>query len=180
MIETREKEIDGVIYSVTQLPARRALRLKAKIIRIFGPAISQMVLTMTDPSEKDIEKMSEDEKKAYQKYVPDNAVDAVRIEDIKRSSIVKSMQLLASNIDDKTFDEVCSDILVGVRSNGVELTPALIDSSFAGKIVNLYLLILFALEVNFGDFFSMLPGIGNQSANPREAATDTSKTYTYQ
>lgn len=36
MIETREKLIDGATYSVTQLPARRALKLKAKLIKTFG------------------------------------------------------------------------------------------------------------------------------------------------
>lgn len=36
MIETREKEIDGATYTVTQLPARRALRLKTKLVKTFG------------------------------------------------------------------------------------------------------------------------------------------------
>jgi len=36
MIETKEKTIDGANYSVTQLPARRALRLKAKLIKLCG------------------------------------------------------------------------------------------------------------------------------------------------
>lgn len=37
MIETKEKIIDGATYTVTQLPARRALKLKTKLIKIFGP-----------------------------------------------------------------------------------------------------------------------------------------------
>jgi len=36
MIETKEKLIDGSNYTVTQLPARRALKLKTKLIKIFG------------------------------------------------------------------------------------------------------------------------------------------------
>lgn len=44
MIETREKHINGSVYSCTQLPARRALRMKAKLLRIFGPALAQLFL----------------------------------------------------------------------------------------------------------------------------------------
>ncbi len=44
MIETREKQIHGAVYSVTQLPARRALRLKARLLRLFGPALAQLFL----------------------------------------------------------------------------------------------------------------------------------------
>ena len=44
MIQTKEKQIHGAVYSVTQLPARRALRLKAKLLRLFGPALAHLFL----------------------------------------------------------------------------------------------------------------------------------------
>ena len=36
MIETREKLIDGATYLVTQLPARRAIKLQTKLIKLLG------------------------------------------------------------------------------------------------------------------------------------------------
>ena len=42
MIETREKTIDGAVYSVTQLPARRALKMKARLLKMFGATLGQL------------------------------------------------------------------------------------------------------------------------------------------
>ncbi len=36
MIETKEKIIDGSSYSVTQLPARRAIKLQTRLVKLFG------------------------------------------------------------------------------------------------------------------------------------------------
>src|SRR5579862_4645431 len=45
MIETKEKIINGDTYSVTQLPARRAIRLQAKLIKNFGSPLSHLMLS---------------------------------------------------------------------------------------------------------------------------------------
>lgn len=44
MIETFQKEIDGATYQITQLPARRALKLQAKLIKLFGGVIGNFCL----------------------------------------------------------------------------------------------------------------------------------------
>ncbi len=44
MIEHRQKMIEGDCYTVTQLPARRALRLKARLIKVFGPIFSKIIM----------------------------------------------------------------------------------------------------------------------------------------
>jgi len=43
MIETFTRMIDGCNYSVTQLPARRALKLKAKLFKTFGTALAPVM-----------------------------------------------------------------------------------------------------------------------------------------
>lgn len=43
MYQTLEKTINGSTYTVTQLPARRALKLKARLLKVFGPSLAQMV-----------------------------------------------------------------------------------------------------------------------------------------
>jgi hypothetical protein len=37
MIESKEKTINGVTYMVTQFPARRALKIQAKLIKLLAP-----------------------------------------------------------------------------------------------------------------------------------------------
>lgn len=123
MIETFEKQIGNSVYMVTQLPARRALKLQAKLLKLLGPAASEIFLAAA----KDI----------------DNA----------DRSIPKAISLLVSELDDKTFDSFIMEMLVGVRKDGMELNEKTADLEFAGKLNELFLVIQYVLEVNFGDFF---------------------------
>jgi hypothetical protein len=134
MIETREKIIDGATYSVTQLPARRALRLKAKLIKTFGS-----FFVSADSS---------------------------------------ALQSMFQSLDENLFESLCMEMIQGVRKNGVELTPATFDLEFAGDMASLYKLLLFVVEVNFANFFSML-GIGIPSFSEEPIQTNvTKKTFT--
>lgn len=122
MIETLEKEICGSNYAVTQLPARRALRLQAKILKLIGPAFSYLFVN----ANKDIENAD--------------------------SSLPKALTMLLSELDDKTFDIFVMEMLQGVRKNGVELNEKTVDLEFAGNLNELFLVLQHVLEVNFGDF----------------------------
>lgn len=175
MIETKEKEIGGAVYTVTQLPARRALKLKAKLLKLFGPALTQILLLSNDTEEKKPDEMTTDE---LASQLSMNPVDKYRIADLRKGGMVKGVQLLVSNLDDKTFDELCVEILQGVRRDGVELRPETIDLQFAGRLSDLYAVMFFVLEVNFGDFFGW-GGIGNLSQGLKPQEQDTKKTYTY-
>jgi hypothetical protein len=148
MIETKEKEINGATYSVTQLPARRAIRLKAKLIKLFGPALAQMVLQTT----------AENESKS-------------------KNSLVAAIESLAASLDPAEFENLVVEVLQGSRKNGKELLPQIIDLEFAGDMESLYKLLMFILEVNYANFFTML-GIGSQlqeQINP--APQVTKKTF---
>lgn len=112
MIETREKIIDGSIYSVTQLPARRALKLKAKLMKIIGPLFLEA-----------------------------------------NSSNFHSVCHL---IDENQFETLCMEMIQGVRKDGVELTPPTFDLEFAGDMAGVYKMLLFVVETNYSNFFSML------------------------
>lgn len=149
MIETREKNIDGSTYSVTQLPARRALRLKTKLIKLFGAVLAQMYLK---PSEKTSEEQT-------------------------KQDFVRAMEILSSNIDEGTFENLIMEILIGVRKNGMELNEKTIDLEFAGDMVGIYKVVWFVLEVNFANFFSAL-GIGQESILPEmQDQKSTKKTF---
>jgi len=43
MIKTRSKRIDEKEISVTQLPGRRALRLKTRLLKLVGPSFSKLL-----------------------------------------------------------------------------------------------------------------------------------------
>jgi hypothetical protein len=123
MIQTLEKTINGSSYSVTQLPARRALRLQAKLVKLLGPAVSTIFVASGDLDNAD-------------------------------QSIPKAIAALASQLDDKSFDQLVLDLLQGqARKNGKEINEAVLDMEFAGNLNELFLLLAFVLEVNFGDFF---------------------------
>lgn len=150
MIETKEKSIDGSTYSVTQLPARRAIRLKARLIKLFGPVLAQVFIAAT-------EKGDEAQKKA---------------------DLVRAIEILGDHIDENSFESLVVDLLNGVRKNGMELTPQTIDMEFAGDMAGLYQVMFFVIEVNFSNFFSMI-GIGSpfQAELPTAHKEDTKKTF---
>lgn len=143
MIETREKIIDGSTYSVTQLPARRALRMKAKLIKIFGPVLAQLFVSATSKEAGNMD-------------------------------FVKAIELLGSHIDENSFEQICMELLVGVRKDGMELQPATIDLEFAGDIAGLYKVLWFVIEVNYSNFFVFL-GIGNDFLSQEQSQIVTTK-----
>lgn len=151
-IETRDKEINGSIYTVTQLPARRALRLKAKLIKVFGPVLAQFFVTVSD---------SKDD------------------ESTQKNNIVKAVEMLGEHLDPNEFENLVVELLQGVRKGGMELTPAIIDLEFAGDMSSLYQVLWFVIEVNFSNFFELM-GIGNKFQQYPEMpqASSTKRGYT--
>lgn len=123
MIETFEKQINNSTYMVTQLPARRALKLQAKLLKLLGPAASQIFIAAAN-----------------------NLLTA-------DDAIPKAITLLVNELDDKTFDTFIMELLQGVRKDGMELNEKTVDLEFAGSLNELFLVIQYILEVNFGDFF---------------------------
>lgn len=130
MIETHEKEINGATYSVTQMPAMRAIRMQARLLKLLGPSCAELFV-------------------AYQQ-------DEKKQEDQADKHIPHAITLLVNQLDEKTFESLVIDLLQGVRKDGMELKKEIIDLEFAGNLNTLFLLIKFILEVNFSDFF--LPG----------------------
>lgn len=148
MIETKEKFINGDNYCVTQLPARRALRLKAKLIKLFGPILAQIVLP-----------------------------DGEKSENSKKECIVKAVQVLAATIDENVFENLIVEMITGCRKNGVELNAQIIDVEFAGDLATMYLIAAFVMEVNYSNFLELM-GIGFllEDQNPVQAES-TKKIY---
>lgn len=122
-IETFTKIICENEYMVTELPARRALRLQTKLVKLIGPSAALMVTAV-----------SKDESSAD-------------------DCIPQCVALLVNQLDEKTFDQFVVEMLQQVRKNGMELNEKTIDTEFAGNLNELFLVLQYVLEVNFGDFF---------------------------
>lgn len=133
-IETQEKVINNNVYSVTQFPARRALKIKARLIKMLGPVVAQIFITVSEGAS----------------------------ESQSRDNIVKAIELLAEHLDEQQFEDLVVQLLFCTRKNGIELQAGIIDMEFAGDIGTLYHVLWFVLEVNYASFFQML-GIGRQS-----------------
>ena len=134
MIQTKEKTINGAKYSVTQMTARKALRMKAKLLRLFGPSLAQIFL----PSK-------------------DKPMDGMAF---SKDEAVKALQNLVCELQEDDFEKLCMELLVGVRKEGMELTEQIIDLEFAGDLASLFQVVWFVLEVNFASFFGE-SGIGS-------------------
>lgn len=132
MIETKEKEINGSRYTVTQLPARRALKLQYKLLKVFGAGLA-LIFTPSVGKEAD-------------------GKTSLSI-NFNGDDVSKSLMLMMSNLDDNSFEALVLELLQGVRKDGVELTAPVIDFEFAGDSVTIFKVIWFVLEVNFSDFF---------------------------
>lgn len=139
MIETKEKTINGAKYQVTQMTARRALKMQAKLLKLFGASLAHIFLPSGDQP-MDGASFSKDE-------------------------AIKALKELAIEIDDNTFEKLVIELLSGVRKDGIELNEGVIDLEFAGELNTLFQVIWFVLEVNFSFFF----GEGGIGSLAREA-----------
>ena len=152
MIETREKEINGKKYSAAQLPARRALRLQYKLIKIFGPALSLIF----KPS-----------------LVQGESGSAVLSFGVDRDSVASAIISVVSQLDESSYEALVTELLQGVRCEGKELRPELVDMYFAGDLASLMKVLWFVLETNFESFFGE-GGFGSLfSSTEKESPTST-------
>lgn len=154
MIETREKQINGSTYSCTQLPARRALRMKAKLLRIFGPSLAQL-------------------------FLPGGTDKNMAGLPFSKGEAVKAIECVMLQLDDKTFENLVLELCQGVRKEGMELTDSVIDVEFAGDLPTLMQVLAFVVDCNFGSFFGE-SGIGSlfkeEPPMPQSRQPDTRKT----
>jgi len=153
MIKTEEKFIGGARYMVTQLPARRALRLKAKLLKILGAPIAQLF-------------MSDDPKKPTEIIGADGKPEMC----IYKDDVVKALPILFANLDEKTYESLILELMQGVRKDGMELNESLIDTEFAGELNVLLQVVWFVIEMNFGSFFQ--GGVIGSGLNSQSKAQD--------
>jgi hypothetical protein len=127
-MEAKTKEINGHNYEVSPFPARHAFKLKAELLRKLGPGLAAMVGAAKG--------------------------DSLANPELDGAALATGVEALFSNLG--TSDEIMAlveDIVRMTRRDGKEITGASIDLDFQGQLSDLYKVVWFVLEVNYGDFF---------------------------
>lgn len=140
MLEAKEKVIDGVSYKVHQLGARKALRMLQRIIKIVGPGIATGI----------------------QGVDGQGGFQAMAEMDIGKLALGQAVKELADRLDEAVVDGIVDElaqVTVVVKGDKQPALSAIFDLHFAGKMKQLFQWLLFALEVQFGDFFGGPGGI---------------------
>ena len=129
----KEKTIDGHKWTVNQLPARQANRYKARILKMIGPAIGDIMPVLGG---LDVD--------------GDDALAALAL-------LRPVMATLAKHIDPDILTDTMVDLMEGcVREDDhghqETMTPEVFDDVFAGNDSELYQALWFIIQVNYPDF----------------------------
>jgi hypothetical protein len=144
--------IDGVTFQVGPFMAVEGLRLKAHLVRTFGPAIGELLGGI-------------------------DGQKVVGLADISLGGdgIAKGLEKLLEQLDEDKFIDLVKRLLTNVIAiwpeNGKSRSIAFgtdFDTAmqlvFLGKLFSIYPLIIFVLKVNYPDFFDkVVSGIGRRT-----------------
>jgi len=136
-MKTDEREIDGILVKTVQLPAMRAFKLLARLAKAVGPALG--VLTKFDPNTQ-LEAVAGEFAGAFA------SLDADEAERLVPEILIKTTVFIP---DERGGSEKL-------------LTKDRIDDIFTGRLMTLFRVVGFALQVNFQDFYA-----GSAPAAPR-------------
>jgi uncharacterized protein YidB (DUF937 family) len=143
--------IDGVTFQVAPFMAVEGLRLKAHLVRIFGPALGELL----------------------------GGIDGTKVGSIADISlggdgIAKGLEKLLEQLDEAGFEALVKRLLTNVIASwteggksrsisfGQDFETAM-QLVFLGRLFSIYELIIFVLKVNYPDFFDkVVSGIGRR------------------
>lgn len=123
--ETKSKEIDGTVFTVTQLPAMRGIKLMHKLARALGPAVIKAATGGNKIGDQDIAGFGDAAQAAFDRF---------SAEDL-----------------DGLIKELFETGTMSLDGNTVPIMPVFNDA-LAGKLVTVIKAVQFALEVNYSDF----------------------------
>jgi hypothetical protein len=152
-MENKEKKIviDGVTFQVAPFMAVEGLRLKAHLVRTFGPALGELL----------------------------GGIDGKKISSIAEislggNSFAKGLEKLLEQLDEDKFIALIKRLLANViaiwneggKSRSISFTQdfdTAMQLVFLGKLFSVYELMVFVLKVNYPDFFDkVVSGIGQR------------------
>jgi len=137
MDRTKTKTIDGVEFTVSPFMAVEALRLKAYLLRTFGPAVGQLIGMFKDVLKKDM----------------DVQIDGV--------ALAGAIETLMAELDEDTFIKLIKRLFANLVAKGKDFARQFDDKNFensmndvfAGRLFSVYPVMGLVLEANYPDFF---------------------------
>jgi hypothetical protein len=152
-MESKEKKtvIDGVTFQVAPFMAIEGLRLKAHLIRIFGPALGELLGGIDGKNVKNISEIN-----------------------LGSNSLSSGLEKLFQQLDEDSFialiKRLFSNVIAIWNESGKSRSIAFgndfetaMQLVFLGKLFSIYELIIFVLKVNYPDFFDkVVKGIGER------------------
>lgn len=163
-IETVSKEIDGVTYRATQIPAMKAVKLLNRIGRVLGPTLAKLGGAVGAA------------------FAPGRKLTEVDVSAIDFSKFGEAVELLFEGLDDETTERILRDLLAGVSFEKPDgsvgaLFPdsrtVAFDQHFTGRVLSVGKVALFAFETSFGGFSDALAALVERSGAKAEAKPAT-------
>jgi hypothetical protein len=162
-MDNKEKKIviDGVTFQVSPFMAVEGLRLKAYLVRTFGPALGELL----------------------------GGIDAKKVGSIAdinlgSGSFSKGLEKLLGQMDEDSFEALVKRLFANVIANwneggknrsisfGQDFETAM-QLIFLGKLFSIYELMVFVLKVNYPDFFDkVVSGIGRRMRQTLTSETE--------
>jgi hypothetical protein len=144
-LRSETREIEGIVVTATQLPPLRALALMPRLGKVMAPLLALDGVT----AETDVESLVPVILKVLDSLEDDQAVALVR--DLLASS--------TAQLDGKLYPLNTDSMLTGV---------------FGGNVMAMVKAAVFAVEVNFGDFFAK--GLAAKRASNQAAVSPSTST----
>lgn len=140
-MDSREKVIDGVTYTIYMLPPKVAMDLLVDVSKVVGPSLGALL----DAAES--------------KGNGGSVLDL----DITSPTISNALGALLERVDKKTLRSMIDQLVPVSMADGVKLEGAF-DIHFRGRLGSMFKWLFFALQTQFGDFIDALVGATGQGA----------------
>lgn len=151
MYDAQVKKVEGMSFSVVPFSALEALRLKAYLIRLFGPALGR-ILGSLDTSTLDIAEANLDGSKIGEAL---SVLFETLSEDVFLSTIKWLLKRVTVEIDD-------NGKLVSLPFGDDRSFESALDKAFQGRLFTIYPVLLFVLRVNYPDLFTLAGSFGTR------------------
>ena len=138
------KTIEGHTWVVTPFPGRPANKYKARLVKMVGPAIAELVPALLPVLDR------LQDKKGKLANVLDLPVDW--------GVVPKIASTLAQHVDEDVLVDTQVELMAMSTRDGSPMTPEQFDIVFAGNDLEMYKALWFILQVNYPDFLSWAEG----------------------
>ena len=121
------REIDGIAYSCAPLPATKALRLMTRLTKLVGE--TALIIA---------------------------AKGRAALDDVPADVLQFTVRAIADRLEEDEVVTTIKLLLSTMRTAGVEDLSKTFDTHFQGRLMHLFGVVQYALEVNYRDFFDAL------------------------